>query len=110
MNRKENENNVNKQNKKDNCPMPRRLSTFLDIPNDLICGGGYMEMRGQSELMLQGCRKIAIYTEEEIVLVLRKGRVRIRGNRLSCISYHACKIEICGWITCVDFLNTGDSV
>ena len=73
---------------------------------DLLCGGCYAEMRGQNELMIQGCRKIAVYTEEEIFLLLRRGGIRVRGRRLTCISYHAGKIEIRGWITGIDFRNT----
>ena len=110
MKRNEEDRCAKTQNVKGKCPLHERLGTFLDIPSDLICGGCYMELRGQGELMLQGCKKIAVYTEEEIILMLRRGRVRIRGSGLCCIAYHACKIEIRGWISGIDFLNTGDSV
>ena len=90
-------------------PLSERLGSILDIPTDLLCGGCYMEMRGQNDLLLQGCRSIARYSEEEIVLQLCRDQVRIRGRGLSCISYHADKMEICGWITEIDFLSAEGS-
>ena len=67
-----------KNSRKDSeiCPKPsfaERMGNVLDIPADLLRGGCYMEMRGQNELRLQGCRQILVYTAEEIVLRLRRG-------------------------------------
>ena len=87
-------------------PFAKRLGCFLDIPTDLLCGGCYLEMRGQSDLHLQGCRRIAAYADDEIVLRLRRGWVRVRGHRLVCASYHAGKLVINGWITGIDFSGT----
>ena len=89
--------------KEEKCPLSARLGTLLDIPSDLICGGCYLEMRGQSELSLQGCRRIAVYTPEEIVLCLRRGSVRLGGKRLTCLSYHAGRITVHGGITEISF-------
>ena len=106
MKQNESDFNIAKQNKNEKHRLPERIGSLLDIPADLLCGGCYAEMRGQNELMIQGCRKIAVYTEEEIFLLLRRGGIRVRGRRLTCISYHAGKIEIRGWITGIDFRNT----
>ena len=106
MKRKEDVFREEKPQNQERCPLPERLRHLLDVPGDLMCGGCYIEMRGQSELMLQGCRKIAVYTEEEIVLLLRRGCVSVRGRHLMCVSYHADKIEIRGWVTGVNFSDT----
>ncbi len=98
------------ERKEEKCPLSARLGTLLDIPADLISGGCYLEMRGQSELTLQGCRRIAVYTAEEIVLCLRRGSVRIGGKRLTCLSYHAGRITVHGWITEITFRGTEESV
>ena len=69
-----------------------------------------MEMCGQNELRLQGCRQILVYTAEEIVLRLRRGSVRVCGHRLICSSYHAGCAVIEGWIEGISFVNTEEKV
>ena len=96
--------------KEEKCPLSARLGALLDVPADLICGGCYLEMRGQGELSLQGCRRIAVYTPEEIVLRLRNGSVRLGGKRLTCLSYHAGKITVRGWITEIAFRGTEEGM
>ena len=92
-----------------NTPLKRsvseRIGSILDIPADLLSGGCYMEMRGQNELTLQGCRQIEVYTPEQIVLRLRRGEVRICGRRMTCTSYHGGCAVIEGWIVGVEFSN-----
>lgn len=83
-----------------------RMGPLLDVPSDLLCGGCYLEMRGQGELHLRGCRRIAEYGEEQIVLQLCHGFVRVRGHRLVCLSYHAGGALIRGWICGIDFSET----
>lgn len=97
-----------KQEKGEKRSLAERFGTFLDVPADLLCGGCYLELHGQSELRMQGCRGILIYTDEEIVLRLRRGAVRVRGRRLVCTSYHAGAVEIEGWICAIDFPDTDD--
>ena len=92
--------------KEEKCPLSARLGAILDVPADLLCGACYLEMRGQSELSLQGCRRILVYTPEEIVLRLRNGSVRLAGKCLTCLSYHAGRITVHGWITEIAFRGT----
>jgi len=104
-----------KNSRKDSeiCPKPsfaERMGNVLDIPADLLRGGCYMEMRGQNELRLQGCRQILVYTAEEIVLRLRRGAVRVSGRRMICSSYHAGCAVIEGWIEGVSFVNMEERV
>ncbi len=90
--------------------LTKRLERVLDVPADLLRGGCYMELRGQSELYLQGCRRIDVYSSENIVLRLRRGCVRVKGCRLICTSYHAGRIVINGWIMGIDFSETEGAV
>lgn len=106
MSAKQSGNDARTRNHKEKRSFAERLGTFLDVPADLICGGCYLELRGQNNLNLQGCRRISVYTAEEIVLRLRRGCVRVRGRRLVCTSYHAGKVVIDGWITGIDFADT----
>jgi sporulation protein YqfC len=87
-----------------------RMGGILDIPADLLCGGCYMELRGQSELKIQGCRRIVGYTAHEIVLRLRRGIVRIGGRDMRCVSYHGGCVTVGGWIESVIFGDSEESV
>ena len=105
-----NEKSAKRNNKtsacEEKCTLPARVSRFLDVPSDMLLGGCYLEMHGQNHLRLQGCKRILCYTSEEIVLGLRRGRVRIRGRDLVCISYHAGWVIIEGWVCGVDLQGT----
>lgn len=90
-------------------PLAERMGHFLDIPADLMLGGCYLELRGRNELKVQGCRRIAVYTEERIVLRLRRGAVSVTGRHLSCSSYHGGCAVIEGWIAGVDFSDEEES-
>lgn len=93
-----------------NHSLSERLGNILDIPADLLCGGCYMELRGQNELMIQGCRRIVGYTSEEIVLKLRRGAVQVRGRNMTCTSYHSGCVTIGGWIEGISFSETEGAV
>lgn len=69
--------------------------------------GSYIEMRGQYNLRLSGCRKILMYAPERIVLSCRRGTVSVDGKRLVCISYHTGNVEIEGLIEGLYFRNGG---
>ena len=90
-------------------PLSERMERFLDIPTDLLLGGCYLEMRGRNELKLQGCRRIAVYTEDRIVLKLRRSAVCIIGKHLCCSSYHGGCAVIEGWIKEIDFTDEEES-
>ena len=105
MSRKREKNNGSDHNMPPKRTVAERIGSILDIPSDLLCGGCYMELRGQNELKLQGCRQISVYTPEQIVLRLRRGEVCISGRRLTCTSYHGGCAVIEGWIVRVEFAN-----
>ena len=83
--------------------LAERMGSILDVPADLLCGGCYLELRGQNELKVQGCRRIVGYTSEEIVLRLRRGALCVRGRNMNCTSYHSGCVTIEGWIEGMNF-------
>ena len=65
----------------------------------------YMEMRGQRNLTVGGCRGISEYGENEIRLTLYRGVLSVRGSELLCDSYLNGAVAISGNIVCVEFLE-----
>lgn len=78
------------------------LEKKFDISPDLL-SGIRIEIRGQNRLLLEGCRKILKYGEEEMLLDLGKVRLRVRGKRLWCTSFISGALGVGGQITSVSF-------
>ena len=78
------------------------LERKFDISPDLF-DGVRVEIRGQSRLLLEGCRQILKYDEREMLLDLGKTRLRVSGERLWCSSFVSGAVGIDGHITSVCF-------
>ena len=78
------------------------LEKRFDITPDLL-DGVRIEIRGQNKLLLQGCRRILKYGEEEMLLDLGKTRLRVSGERLWCTSFISGALGVGGRIRAVSF-------
>ena len=57
-----------------------------------------LELRGQGEMFICGCKKINLYTETEICVSTGELCVRVRGEGLGCASFHCSGLVIEGKI------------
>lgn len=78
------------------------LERKFDISPDII-SGIRIEIRGQNRLLLQGCRKILKYSEQEMLLDLGKLRLRVCGERMWCTSFISGALGVGGCIRSVSF-------
>lgn len=78
------------------------LEKKFDISPD-ITSGIRIEIKGQNRLLLEGCRKILKYGEQEMLLDLGKTRLRVCGERLWCTSFISGALGVGGQITSVIF-------
>ncbi len=78
------------------------LERKFDISPDII-SGIRIEIRGQNRLLLQGCRKILKYSEQEMLLDLGKLRLRVCGERMWCTSFISGALGVGGCIHSVSF-------
>ena len=85
-----------------------KIMERLDITEDLLPGGSYIEIHGQSSILVRGCGQITLYTRELIRLSLRKGYLDICGEELICTSYFPKAVGIEGRIKGVNFTKVGD--
>jgi len=95
---------------KDGCDKNKKRNSFiehieskLDIPGDII-NGIHIDIRGRNNITIRGCKKILLYTENELRIKLDGEVVCVRGEKLYCTAYHSCAIEIDGYIYDVRFL------
>lgn len=73
------------------------------LAEDIWGGGPFIELRGRQEISVQGCRKIVVCTETEVLLRLRDADLRIEGNALCCTTYFAGAVSVRGEITLLRF-------
>ncbi len=81
------------------------LSVKAELPSDALAGEVRIELRGRSSLFLSGCRRIASYSPELVLLRIKGGNVGVFGNDLICTSYHSGTVSIDGQIESVRFLE-----
>ena len=81
----------------------QKVCRALDITPDILPGGSYVEIRGRSNLLIRGCKKILKYSTDEIVIATRKDIFAVRGAALTCISYLAGAIGIEGRVDSIEF-------
>ena len=65
-----------------------RLSRILDVPADVACGGMTLELRGSTDLLVCGVRKILAYSDTGFCLATPAGRITVKGDGLSMSAYH----------------------
>ena len=74
-----------------------RLKSIADIPGEV--GSGFsLNMRGDREIYISGCRRILEYSRERIVLSIKSFSLVIIGECLICSSYFERAVGIEGRI------------
>lgn len=77
----------------------RKISKSLDFPYDSLCGSFRLEMHGDAEVLVSGCKKILEYDHTRIRLELKGRGMVICGEGLECMTYLDGTVEIKGTIT-----------
>ena len=75
----------------------------LSLPTGILGLTPYLTLRGRTELEVFGCLSILGYEEDQILLQMTKGYLRIRGKGLSMRTYHRSAMTVCGEIATLDF-------
>lgn len=90
--------------------LPERICRALDIEPDILPGASLVEIRGRSEISINGGGRIIDYTVTEIRIALKRGAVAVRGKELTCASFCAGKVRIEGRIDSVSFEKYDESL
>lgn len=77
-----------------------RIKSLADIPGELG-NGFYLQMRGEHQLIVSGCRKILEYSPQRIRLAIKGFSLVICGEGLVCSSYFERAVGIEGIICCI---------
>lgn len=74
------------------------LTERLDIPAGPGYAGEWIEILGDREVWVTGCRGVTEYGEDRVVLKMRRRTLHIGGRRLDCLTYRDKTVEIRGQI------------
>ena len=80
-----------------------KIGENLDVPKALISSQYHLEMFGNFQAIIDGCKGILEYDEEKIKLNLGKTTIRFCGSNLSIKSLTFEEAIIIGTIISVDF-------
>ena len=84
-----------------------RFGARLDLPREALPGGFSLLLSGEEELCARGQVRILSYKEDEILFLLEKRKVRVRGKGLFCASFEKENMRIIGTVTGVIFETEG---
>lgn len=85
--------------------LSEKLSDTLDIPYSSIPGISYIEITGNREVIVDGCKGILQYDEDVIKLNAGHLVIRFTGNDLTICSMQAEQALIKGQILSIDFTS-----
>ena len=76
-------------------PLSLKICEKFDLPTDILSSLS-MEITGNAEAVIRGCRSILIYTEELIRLETKEKDIVIEGEKLCCPAYGGGSVVISG--------------
>lgn len=79
------------------------LSENLQIPQTIGRGTAYIELSGNSEAIIEGCKGVLEYGDDIIHLNIGKNEVRFSGTDLVIKTYFNEQVIIVGNILTIDF-------
>ncbi len=83
--------------------LPLELAEKMELPRELLPGTAGISIIGGRQACVEGHRGILEYSEERIVLALRKGRIIINGSSLKIEAMNAGELLLAGRIESVEW-------
>lgn len=87
-----------KKKSSDRGRIARRMRQMLDVPLEGITSLSTVQIVGDREVSVTGCRSVLDYTTERILLRVTSGHVMIQGECLEMESLLSDRITVCGRI------------
>lgn len=81
------------------------IGRCFDLPQDALSGYAHIELFGNREAIVEGCRGVLEYTDATVALNTGKLTVRFCGSNLTITAMQDSSTVIRGIITAIDFTN-----
>ena len=82
----------------------KKVENTLDIPVGVLSKAARMEVSGNRQVLIEGCRGIVRYDEDQIEVRTADGTVRFTGRELCMTSLNPACAVITGRLLSVEFL------
>lgn len=89
--------------------MGQRLQWAMELPDGMLTGATFMEIEGDSRLVITGCKGIHTYSEECIRLCTANGYVSFYGRDLEMGCLSADGATVSGHLQRIEFDAGGDA-
>lgn len=83
--------------------LPQELAEKMELPVEVLPGTEGVSIMGGRQAFIEGHRGILEYSEERLVLALRKGRIIINGSGLRLEAMNAGELLLSGRIESVEW-------
>ena len=83
-------------------PLSLKICEKFDLPADTLTSLS-IEIVGNREAVIRGCRSILVYTNELIRLETKEKDIVIEGEKLCCPAYGGGSIVISGHFRCISY-------
>ena len=87
----------------------QRLQRVMELPADTLCNATFMEIEGDSRVVITGCKGIRAYSENHVCLCTATGFVSFYGCDLEmgCLSSDGATVS--GRLRRIEFDGDGDA-
>ncbi|MBQ7037610.1 MAG: YabP/YqfC family sporulation protein [Clostridia bacterium] len=82
----------------------KKVENTLDIPVGVLSRAARMEVSGNRQVLIEGCRGIVRYDEDQIEVRTADGTVRFTGREMCMTSLNPACAVITGRLLSVEFL------
>lgn len=89
-----------------------RLSNFtiqmtekLELPKDVMLGAVLLHLTGQQELDIENFKGLVAFSDQQIIITVKNGRLEIQGERLIMKQYSNDALKITGKILNINYIN-----
>ena len=83
--------------------LPIELAEKLALPDDILPGTGSVSITGGRHALVEGQRGILEYSEEKIVLALKRGKITVSGSGMKLKAMNGGEVLISGRIQNVEW-------
>ena len=80
-----------------------QIAKFLEVPANSVIGGAHIEMNGNRELFIEGCRGVVEYTETIIRVATADGGIKVIGRGMNLRNLTPDTLLVEGYILSVEF-------
>ena len=79
----------------------RTMEERLSLPSEAMSEVPYLEMKGSKSVSVENHRGISAYTDDEIKINVKRGKILVQGSNLRIVCMNRRRIEVRGTLRAV---------